>query len=173
MSDNAAPPSSQVAETPVMTVWPTIAATGSGRLVGRWSAIETGLGKFFTLGKLLALLTIPISLTVFFWQLMPYVCRRYRLSDRRLVVLKGLGAVEGPSIGLDEFDAVDVEVLPGQAWYHAGDLVFRRDGTEVFRLAGVSRPETFRQVCLKVRSALLAVRKVLQEQAAALNAQPA
>jgi len=167
---NSAP---ETAETTVMTVWPTIAATGAGRLVGRWSAIETGLGKFFTLGKLMALATIPISLTVFFWQLMPYVCRRYRLSDRRLIVLVGLGAAEGPSIGLDDFDAVQIDVLPGQAWCDAGDLVFRRDGAEVFRLAGVSRPEAFRQVWLKTRHAVLAVRKVLQEQAAPAEAQPA
>lgn len=171
MNDAASSALMPAAETSVMTVWPTIAATRAGRAVGKWSAAEVGLGKFFTVGKLMALLTIPVSLAVFFWQLMPYVCRRYRLTNRRVIVLTGLGAVEGPSIALDEFDAVEVDVLAGQAWHHAGDLVFRRDGTEVFRLSGVSRPDAFRQVCLETRDALLSVRKVLHEQAAA--AQPA
>ena len=63
-------------------------------------------------------------------------------------------AKDGPSIGLDEFDSIEVSVLPGQDFLHAGDLVFQRDGKEVFRLSGVSRPEGFRQVCLKARNAL-------------------
>ena len=66
---------------------------------------------------------------------------------------------------LDGFDAIDIELLPGQDWLHAGELVFRRDGSEVFRLSGVSRPEVFRQVCLKARRALLGFRDVATQQA--------
>jgi hypothetical protein len=33
-----------------------------------------------------------------------------------------------------------VELLPGQEWLRAGELIFRRHGNEVFRLSGVSRP---------------------------------
>ncbi len=151
-------------ETTVAVAWPTIGACAAGRLVGRWSAIETGFGVL-TVGNLLALATIPISLTVFCWQLMPYVCRRYLLTDRRVVVLEGLSATEGPAVALDGFDAIDIETLPGQEWLRSGDLVFKLEGREVFRLAGVSRPETFRQLCLKTRLTLLAVRRVLDAQA--------
>ena len=121
---------------------------------------------FFTIGKLLALATIPVSLAVFAWQLLPVVCRRYKLTNRRLVIQQGLTAVDGPAIGLDEFDAVEVQLLPGQDWLHAGELVFRRDGREVFRLSGVSRPEVFRQACLKARTALVSFRQVIQQQMA-------
>ena len=124
---------------------------------------QVGLG-FFTLGKLMALATIPLSLTVFIWQLLPAVCRRYRLTNRRITIEKGLKAIEGPAIGLDEFDAVNVVMRPGQDWLHAGELVFRREGSEVFRLSGVSRPEVFRQVCLKAQRALLSFRTVPAEQ---------
>jgi hypothetical protein len=163
-------PSPARPEATVMVVWPTIAATAAGRLVGRWSAIQTGPGGFFTLGKLLALATIPVSLAVFGWQLMPYVCRRYLLTNRRIIIQAGLSAVEDASIRLDGYDSIDVEILPGQEWHHAGDLVFRRGGTELFRLSGVSRPETFREVCLKTRTAMLTVRNVLQQQAGAAHA---
>ena len=64
-----------------------------------------------------------------------------------------------------EFDAIDVEILPGQEWLHAGELVFRRQGAEVFRLSGVSRPEPFRQACLEAQTAMVSVRDVLQNQA--------
>ena len=159
-----APP--DLEEVDAMTVWPTIAANHFGRLVGRLAAIRTGWGEFFTLGKLLALATIPISLAVFGWQLMPYVCRRYTLTNRRIIIRQGLMPADGRWISLDEFDAIDIEILPGQEWHHAGDLVFRRAGIEVLRLAGVSRPDVFRQVCLTARNSAISVREVVQRQAA-------
>jgi hypothetical protein len=155
---------SELAEVTCKVVWPTIAATRAGRLVGRLAAVRVGWG-FFTLGKLLALATIPLSLTIFGWQLMPFVCRRYTLTNRRIIIRKGLLGVDGRWISLDDFDSIRIEVLPGQEWFHAGDLVFLHGDHEVLRLAGVSRPEGFRHVCLTARAALLSVREVIQRQA--------
>ena len=154
---------SESAESPIMTVWPTIGATAAGNLVGRLSGLRLGYG-FFTLGKVLALATIPITLAVFCWQLLPWVCRRYALTNRRVVIQKGLSVSDGPSVGLDEFDDIAILVLPGQEWLRAGEVVFRRGETEVLRLSGVSRPEIFRQVCLKAKRALLSVQQVRQPQ---------
>ena len=165
-SNDGTPPN-ESRGTDAMTVWPTIGANEFGRLVGRLAGIRIGLGSFFTLGTVFAVLTIPISLAVFAWQLMPVVCRRYTLTDRRILIRKGLSAIEETGIDLDEFDAIEVRVLPGQAWLRSGDLIFQREGTEVLRLRGVSRPEVFRQVCLNVQDALLSVRRVVQEQEAA------
>ena len=159
--------STQINETTVRTVWPTIAATGVGRLVGRLADVKLGLGSFLTLGNLAALATIPISLAVFAWQLMPMICRRYKLTTRQIIIQNGLTAVDGPAIGLDEFDSIEIELLPGQAWHHAGELLFLRAGSEVFRLSGVSRPEPFRHLCLETKTAVSSIQNVLCEQAAA------
>jgi hypothetical protein len=105
-------------------------------------------------GKAMAAATIPLSLAVFFWQLLPFVARRYRVTDRRIVVQKGLGAVEERSLRLDQFDTVEVQILPGQEWLRTGELVFGRAGQEVFRLQGVPSPEPFRRMCQEVQSAL-------------------
>lgn len=152
-------------EVTLMAVWPTIGATRAGRLVGRLSGIRFGLGRFFTMGKLLAVLTIPLSLGVFFWQLLPFVARRYWITDRRIMIQDGLSAVSGQSIGLDQFDEIRVEQLAGQAWLRTGEVVFLSAGREVFRLSGVPRPEVFRRVCLEAQSSLAAVRRVLETQA--------
>ena len=159
-------------ETTAMIVWPSIGATRLGRWVGRLCANKTGFAGFFTLGKLLALATIPISLAIFFWQLLPVVARRYRLTDRRLVIQKGLRPVDEKSIDLDAFDTVHLDMLPGQKWLRCGDVVFRREGDEVFRLCGVPNPEPFRRSCLGVQSSLRSVREVLQQQTAGTE-QPA
>jgi hypothetical protein len=158
---------SELSEVTCKVVWPTIGALPAGRLVGRLAAVRVGVGEFFTLGKLLALATIPLSMAVFGWQLMPYVCRRYALTNRRIIIRKGLLPIDEKWIGLEEFDAVDVEVLPGQEWLHAGEIIFKRSGNEVMRLTGVSRPEVFRQVCATSRNALVSVREEVERQAAA------
>jgi hypothetical protein len=160
-----APP--EQGEVPSMTVWPSIAATPAGRWVGQLASIQWGLGRSFTLGRLLALAASPIALAVYAWKRLPYVCRRYCLTNRRVVVQKGLSAVDGRSIGLDEFDAIEILTLPGQKWLRAGEMLFVRDGHEVFRLSGVPLPESFRQACLKARTALVSVRHVLRQQAVA------
>jgi len=172
-ASTAVPPCPEVREATLKIVWPTIGATRAGRLVGRLCAVKTGIGPYLTLGKLLALATIPLTLCLFFWQLLPGVCRRYRLTNRRMVVQKGLGRlVEESAIGLDQFDAVEIEVLPGQDWLRAGELLFLSNGQERLRLSGVPRPEVFRQGCLKARTALLSVGEVLRQQAAAAAAAP-
>ena len=157
------PPGSR--EVASMTIWPTIGSYALGRTVGKLSANPIGWG-FFTLGKLLALATIPISLVFFAWRLLPFVARRYTLTSQRVVVQKGLSKVDEKSVGLDEFDAIEVRVTPGQEFFHAGDVVFKRGSEEVLSLSGVSRPEVFRQVCLKSQAALLSVRGVIEQQAA-------
>ena len=134
--------------------------------MGRLAAIRFGWGEFFTLGKLLALATLPLSLLVYFWQLTPYGCRREMPTNRRIIVRKGLMAVDQRRISFDDFDTIDIEIPPGQEWLHAGDLVLRRGGVELLRLAGVPRPEAVRQACRNMRSALVSVRGVVERQAA-------
>lgn len=155
----------EVSEVRSVTLWPTIGALPAGRLVGRLADLQIGWGKFFTLGKLMALATIPISVAVFGWQLMPYVCRRYTITNRRIIIRRGLLPADERWISLNEFDSVAIEVLPGQSWLHAGDVVFRRAGSEVLRLKGVSRPEVFREMCLRMQRAVLSVHGVLRQQA--------
>lgn len=154
-------------ETNVMTVWPTIGAAALGRLVGQLCNIKLGIGRYVTIGRLMALVTIPLTLIVFAWQLCPFVCRRYTITNRRVIIQKGYSATDSMSIDLDAFDTIDIEVLLGQAWLHSGELIFRQADKEVFRLSGVSRPDVFRQICLETRSATISVANVLKEQAIA------
>ena len=168
-----APP--ELGEVTVMTVWPSIAASRLGQLIGRACGVSVPPPPF-NLGKLFALLLIPVALKLYFFRYAtPLVtwlltlgmfpvnstCLRYRLTNRRLVVQKGLLPVDDQSVALDQFDAIDVLVLPGQEWYPAGELIFRKGPVEVFRLSGVSRPEAFRHVCLKAHQAYVGVRRAM------------
>jgi len=157
-----APPES--AEVTVMTVWPSIAVFPSGRFLGRLYDIRWPDWYIFRLGNLLALLSMPHALFLYFWRVMPRVGMCYTLTNRRVVIEKGWPPVEHSSIALDGFDSIEIDVLPGQDWFAAGDLSFRNSGSEMFRLAGVSRPEAFRQTCLKSRLAYVSVKEAMQRQ---------
>jgi len=80
-----------------MVVWPSIGAYSLGRLVGRLCDMRIGYG-FFMLGKLFALLTIPLSLAVYAWKILPFICPRYRLTNRRIVIQKGYSAKDVKSV---------------------------------------------------------------------------
>ncbi len=183
-----APP--EVDEVTVMTVWPSVSATAFGRFWGRLYAVDAGLRLFgvpITVGRLVALASSPLMAACYFLMRLPRFplvivgirnpwSWQYRLTNRRLLVDNLFGhpgdspaasGREPRSVALDEFDAIDVEVQPGQAWYRAGDLVFRRDGAEVFRIEGVPHPEPFRQTCLKAHASYVGVQRA-REMAAAV-----
>ena len=151
-----------VEEVEMMTVWPSHAAYAMGRFLG--GLYEIGGRGVFTLGKLIVLLSIPGQLKLYFYKAI--FGSRYRLTNRRVVIQGNLTGTDGPSVELDRFYSIDIEVRPGQAWYHAGDLVFRSGPTETFRLVGVSRPETFRQTCLKAHLSYVGVKEACEREAA-------
>jgi hypothetical protein len=172
---------SELGEVTIMTVWPSISALGGGRMWGRLYGWQPGRGLLpfgLTIGKLIAAASIPLVLPAYFLMRIPGIgipftrvwlrnpiCRHYRLTNRRLVIECPFGGGEVRSVGLDEFDAIDVLALPGQHWYKAGDLIFRKGQVETFRISGVPRPETFKQTCLKAQRSYAGVRKALSQTA--------
>jgi hypothetical protein len=156
------PPAS--AEATIMTVWPSVASTGLGQALGRVYRIRDGFGPI-SVGRLVLLATIPLGLMLYLTMRLPWAIRRYRLTNRRVMIERGVNPRVEQYVDLDRFDAIDVVVSPGQEWYAAGDLVFRRGAIETLRLPGVSRPESFRRVCLEARQAYVSVAAVQPEAA--------
>ena len=154
------PPS--VAEATIMTVYPSVAATAIGQALGRIYRLKGGIGPI-SLGRLVALSTIPLGLVLYLSMRLPWAIRRYRLTNRRVTIERGINPVVEQYVDLDRFDSIDLVVSPGQEWYAAGDLVFRRGPIETLRLPGVSRPESFRQTCLKARQSYVGVKAVQPE----------
>lgn len=173
---------SGVQEINVMEVWPSIAKFTLGRLMGRFFDIQAGI-YIFRVGNFCALAGIPFCLALYFFRLSPSLFGApvhggfYRLTNRRVVVLRNEIKFSGPSVlpkfifgaevksvELDRFDTIDIERLPGHKWFDAGDLVFRREGVETFRLEAVSRPDSFRHTCLKSHASYVGVKRALERQ---------
>jgi len=145
-----------------MTVWPSVASTSLGQMLGRLFRLKGGFGPL-SIGRLALLATIPVGLGLYLSMRLPWAIRRYRLTNRRVMIERGVNPKVEQYVNLDRFDAIDLVVSAGQEWYAAGDLVFRRGPIETLRLSGVSRPESFRQTCLKARQAYVAVAAVQGE----------
>lgn len=157
-------------EVTVMTVWPSVAGMSLagvplGRILGRLYSIDIGVG-FLTVGNFLCLATIPIALVLYFRRIGPFVATRYRLTNRRVLVERGLSAREDKAIQLDHFDEIEIVVKPGDEWFTAGTLVFKQNNIEKFMLDGVSRPVAFRHVCMKARDGYVGVQEALSRESA-------
>lgn len=166
-------------ETTIMSVWPSIAAMGLGRALGRLYSIgpRVNLGGVpLRPGWLAALATLPLVVPLYFLKIIPRLplvlvgvsnpwCKRYRLTTLRVLIEHPFDAMSDKrrqhsvkaSVALDAFDSIERESQPGYQWYRASDLVFRQDGQEVLRLAAVPHAESFRQTCIKARAAHLGV----------------
>src|SRR5688572_3685152 len=93
-------------EATVMTVWPSVAKFCVGRALGQLFAIRWPDVYIFRVGNLIALLSIPIALVLFFMRIAPGIGTRYRLTNRRVIVERGLTSVEDKAVDLDRFDTV-------------------------------------------------------------------
>jgi hypothetical protein len=174
----------ELEEVTVMVVWPSVSATRPGRLLGRLYAIRWPNAYIFRLGNLLAVLSIPLAVALYFFRLVPSVFglpvhgRFYKLTNRRVVelrneirlrwqfpFLKFTYGAETKSVELDRFDTIEIVRQPGQHWFHAGDLVFKLGQVETFRLAGVSRPEAFRSTCLHSHRSYAGVKRARKQAA--------
>ncbi|MDA7978242.1 MAG: PH domain-containing protein [Pirellulales bacterium] len=153
-----APP--EAAEVTIMTVSPSIAEFKLGQMIGR--GCRAGGGGAFSVGNLVALASIPAALGLFFWSLRPWAVKRYRLTNRRIVIQKGTRQAEDAGVALDQFDRVEINVQPGQEWYPAGDLVLYHGPVECLRLLGVPHPESFRHTLLKAHVAFTGVQEALE-----------
>ena len=154
-------------EVTVMMTWPSVAGMGigpipMGRIMGQLFNIQAG-AYIFTVGNLLALLMAPLGIVLYFQRIGPLVAQRYRVTNRRIVVERGLSAQEEKAIELDRFDNIEIEVLDGYEWFDAGDLVFKSGEIEKFRLVAVPRPKSFHSVCEKARMGYVGVQKALHQ----------
>jgi hypothetical protein len=148
----------QEQEATVMVVWPSNAYFGLGRFLGRLYALDWGF-YIFRLGNIFALLSMPLGAILALAKVAPVFGVRYHLTNRRILVERGLKRVCERSLALDRFNRIDIEIRNGQAWYDAGDLIFHLDAVETFRLESVSRPAAFRQTCLKSHASFVGVKR--------------
>jgi hypothetical protein len=129
----------QLGEAMIREVWPSVVGYAPG-LCGMAAALMRSV----VLAPLGWLLLAP----VFGRKFSPVICRRYTVTNRRLMIRTGLRPAPKQEVPLADID--DVRVVPESldAFYRAGDLEVLSRGQVVMKLPGVPEPESFRHSIL-------------------------
>ena len=151
-------------ERTVVAVWPSIASTGIGRMIGSLiqSAPEIRLPVLnVNLALAPTLLLGPVAAAVYL--LAKVIGQRYTVTSRRVLIQGSLSRKLNEQVSLEQID--EVAVAPyrdGQEFYHAADVVLLdQAGKELMRLEAVMRPGVFRQNILETRDARVKVQDAL------------
>jgi hypothetical protein len=134
----------QLAEARIREAWPSVTAHGAG--VPR---LARSLMRTVVLAPLGWALLAPL----FALRLAPFVCKRYTLTNRRLMVQRGLKPAPSQEVALAEID--DVRLVEGSRddFYRSATLEVVSKGRVVLTLPGVPEPEGFRHAVLNAVAA--------------------
>lgn len=134
----------QLGEARIREEWPTILGINPGL---------ASLARTLQQTVILAPLGWLIALPLFKLKLAPFLCRRYTLSNQRLMIRRGWKPVIVEQIPLGDIDDVRLDSQGVDPFYLSGNLEVLSKGQVVMRLAGVPEPEGFRHAILNARNA--------------------
>ena len=142
-------------EREIETQYPTIAADAPGRMIGGiLESMPVGIGSVKLSYLLFALPLAPFALAGYF--LVKLFGRRYTVTNRTVSARSAFNGSLVKQVALKDIADVTVEVLGGQQFYRAGDVVlWNAGGDEILRCSGIPQPERFKHVILEARDARL------------------
>lgn len=129
----------QVAEAMIREVWPSVRGISSG---------IAGLSSSLIRSIFLAPLGWALNALLFGRKLAPFLCQRYTLTNRRLMVRRGWKPAPVQELALTDIDDVRLIADTYDPFYRSGDLQILSGGKEVLKLAAVPEPESFRQAVI-------------------------
>lgn len=156
---------SPTSEARIMTEFPSVAASGLGRVIG--SLMDSVPAKIFGIKIsyiIFGLLLAPIGALLFLLRLLG---ARYILTNRSVQTWAALGTQRTASVDLNEIASVEIEELPGQAFFRAADIKLKAaNGQTLLRLSGVADAAAF---CNVIQRAIQA-RRLVQSTLSTINA---
>lgn len=129
----------QLAETMIREVWPSVLDVQAG---------IAGLSASLMRSVFLAPLGWLLNALLFGRKLAPFLCKRYTLTNRRLMIQRGWRPAPVQEIALTDIDDVRLDAASYDAFYRAGNLDVYSGGKPVMKLVGAPEPESFRQAIL-------------------------
>ena len=150
-------------EAEIMTVYPSIAAYGLGRILGSiYECVPLRIMGVKLSNLLFVLPTAPIPALLYFMQ--KATGQKYVLTNRSFQIWHALGSRKITQVALSDITDVIIRIQPGQEFYKAGDLILvgGKGNDELMTLAGVPYPHIFRQTILEARDSRQMVAKSLE-----------
>ena len=128
----------QLNEAPIRIVWPSVAATPAVASLGR-TLMRTIVGA-----PVAWLMLAPF----YFKKVLPILGARYMLTNRRLMIQRGITTKIVHEVALADIDEVRVKTDENSEFYRAATLEIVSQGNVVMKLAGVPGYESFRHAII-------------------------
>jgi hypothetical protein len=155
----------EVAEARIAVRWPSVAKYGApAKLGSTMQEFATRLIRStLHLPLLLAIPAFAVALLVgfaiaclawlllapfFFLRLMPFVAIRYTLTNRRLMIQRGITAQPAQEVALGDITTVRVVPESVQPFYRSGDIEVLSGDRVALTLRAVKEPEQFKHIIL-------------------------
>ena len=126
----------------IREIWPT---------VKRFPAVGN-LGKLLNNTIVLAPLGWLVMAPVYFSKVLPFVAVRYRLTDKRIMILRGWKGWISQQVPLAEIDDVQLDPASIDQFFRSADLKIMHGGN-IMTLVAVPDAESFRHMILDARNA--------------------
>src|SRR5262249_53828832 len=124
-------------------VWPSVAAHPA----------VAGLGRALTRTIALAPLAWLLMAPFYFLKVLPFLARRYTLTNRRLMVRRGLKGKPSQEVALADIDEVRLQTDSNSTFFRAGTLEVLSKGKVILTLPGVPEPDSFRHAIINAYKA--------------------
>ena len=111
------------------------------------------LGKLLNNTIVLAPLGWLVMAGVYFSKVLPFVAVRYRLTDKRIMILRGWKGSISRQVPLAEIDDVQLDPASIDQFFRSADLKIMHGGNAVMTLVAVPDAESFRHAVLDARNA--------------------
>lgn len=140
-------------ETVIEDIYPSISASGLGQFLGRlMDSLPVSIIGIRLSHVLFAPIVAPLGLIGYL---------KFKIADPMYLLTNRSVQKRGPlsrrpiqSVALADIDNIEIQVHPGQQFFQAGDLyLLNSKGEVLMQIAGIPRPERFRQVILDAREA--------------------
>lgn len=125
----------QLGESPIREAWPTVLGINAPL-----AALARTLLRTFLLAPLGIFLLAPLFLLKF----SPFLCRRFTLTNRRIMVQRGWKPSPVQSVALADIEEVRLDPASIDPFFLSGTLEIISRGQVALRLDGVPEPEGFR-----------------------------
>ncbi len=142
----------QMEEATIRAVWPSVArvpaVAGLGRALTQLAAKLANTVLLLPVAVLIVLPAWLLMAPLYFLKALPFVARRYAVSNRRVMIWRGLNPTVTQSVELSAIDDVKIVRDANSDFFLAGTLQIISDGQVVLTLPGVPEPESFRHTIL-------------------------
>ncbi len=134
----------QTNEALIREAWPTVVAS---------SAAGAAWGKWLIRSMILAPLGWFLLAPLYFMKILPFIARRYTLTNRRIMIQRGLRPVPAQEVALADIEDVRLPEDSFDPFFESGTLEVIAKGQVALKLTGVPEPEGFRRAILNACAA--------------------